>query len=92
MSVIGKGVFINTYAEDHNMSKSQAEKEVNNFLDTLCNVLENEGGVCFKSVLTLEVVERKGRKGKIGDREYVSVDKNVVKAKTGSLLVGRLND
>lgn len=92
--MIGKSDFITKYAIRRNITKSQAADEVNAFLDTLVNAVNNDEGVRFPGVLSFAKKLRKGRtyKKPATGEEYRTEDAYTVAVKISNTFKRLLNE
>lgn len=92
--MIGKSDFITKYAIRRNITKSQAADEVNAFLDTLVNVIDNDGGVRFTGVISFIKKFRNGRlyKKPATGEEYRTDGAFTVAVKIGNTFKRLLNE
>ena len=88
--MLGKKEFIENLAVKKGVTKAEATKDVEMFLETLSDACVN-GGVSFKRLFTFKKVLKKGRSGSVNGVEYTTEDSNTVKVTVGSALKEMLN-
>ena len=89
--MVSKKEFIEKLATKQGITKSEAQKQADAFIDTLADVCVNDGGISFKGMFTFKKAVRKGRKGSVNGVDYETPDTNIVKVTIGSALKAMLN-
>lgn len=89
--MVSKKEFIEKLAKVQGITKADAQKQANAFLDVLTDVCIEDGGVSFKGLFTFKKAVRKGRKGSVNGVEYTTPDTNIIKVTIGSALKEMLN-
>ena len=89
--MVSKKEFIEKLATKQGVTKAEAQKQTDAFIDTLADVCINGGGISFKGMLTFKKVFKKGRSGKVNGVEYNTPDSNSIKVTIGSELKEMLN-
>ena len=84
--MVSKKEFIEKLATKQGVTKAEAQKQADAFIDTLADVCVNDGGISFKGMFTFKKVLKKGRSGKVNGVEYNTQDSNSIKVTIGSVL------
>lgn len=74
------------------ISKSEAQEQINDVLDIICNKCVDGDGVSFKGRFTITKSLKKGRKGCLNGNNWESKDKNILKIKVGGNLDFLMNE
>lgn len=82
--------FTEAYAMQRGINKSQAKREIDDFLKVFETAVMN-GGVSFKGLFTIKTAIRKGRDGVVNDMSYHTDDKMTLKISVGKDLDEKLN-
>lgn len=83
--------FVDAYASERSIPKSQATQEINVFLSILKKLLKEKGGVTFRGIMTLKTYTKKGRSGSINGKKYNTPEKVGVKLIVGKNFEEELN-
>lgn len=78
-------------ARRQGLHMNDAEVMVKDVLEIITEEIVNKGGFMYRGNFTITKKLRRGKKGRVNGKEYVSKDHNILSISTGTMLLDRMN-